>query len=347
MSTGAMVVDAIDKQKYNVKPIQITRSGEWRIPKGFISESTTARERQLTLGFMGDADLVPLDVGGAISRAIEDKLDVMFLALHGAYGEDGCVQGLLECLDIPYTGSGVTASALAMDKILTKNIIEHDGIDVPEHVTMTAFEWRFRREDCVERVEAELGFPCMVKTRRAGSSIGVEIVRSPAEFNRACDDIVAYDDDFFAEELIIGREVTCSVLGNEPGKRPITLPVTEIIPKEGEFFDYESKYQIGGAEEITPARISDQLTARVQEAAVRVHEILGCGGMSRTDMIIADGRPYVLETNTIPGMTQTSLLPQAAKAAGIEFVDLIDHIIEVAIATHRRRRGFLRDAHVN
>ena len=347
MSTGAMVIEAISKGKYNVKPIQITRSGQWRIPKGFISDNTPSRERQLTLGFMTDDDLMPLDMGGAIARTIEDKIDVVFLAMHGAYGEDGCVQGLLECLDIPYTGSGVAASALAMDKILTKDVIAQHGIDVPQHVAMTAFGWRFDREACVQRIADTLGFPCVVKTRRAGSSIGVAIVHGVAEFNASCDEIVAYDDDFFAEELLVGPEVTCSVLGNGPGQRPVALPVTEIIPKEGEFFDYRSKYKVGGAEEITPARVSESVTQQVQEAAVRVHEIVGCGGMSRTDMILVEGRPFVLETNTIPGMTQTSLLPQAARAAGIGFPQLIDHIIQVAVATHRRRKGFLRDADVN
>ncbi len=347
MATGQMVVEAMDKRKYNVKPVQITRDGRWRIPKGFICDTTPPRERQLTLGFMDSDALMPLDMGGAISRTLEAGIDVVFLAMHGAYGEDGCVQGLLECLGVPYTGSGVAASAIAMDKTLTKDILARHGLSVAEHVLLNAFDWRFRRRECVEQVEEELGFPCVVKTRRAGSSIGVAIVRTPAEFNQACDEIVAYDDDFFAEELLVGREVTCSVLGNGPGKPPTALPVTEIIPRRGEFFDYRSKYEVGGAEEVTPARLSDELTARVQEAATRTHEILGCGGMSRTDMIIVDGEPFVLETNTIPGMTHTSLLPQAARAAGISFSQLIDHLIEVAIEIHRRRQGFLRDADVN
>ncbi len=347
VSTGTMVVDAIDKAKYRVKPIQITREGQWRIPGGFISDTTTPSERQLTLGFMDDDALMPLDMGGAITRIIEAQIDVVFLAMHGAFGEDGCVQGLLECLDIPYTGSGVAASAIAMDKVLTKDVLAMHGLDVPEHILLDAFQWRFKRKECVARVEREMGFPCVVKTRRAGSSIGVAIVHSAAEFNHACDEIVAYDDDFFVEEMLAGKEVTCSVLGNGPGKRPTALPVTEIIPKQGEFFDYRSKYELGGADEITPARIGDHMTGLVQQAAVRTHEIIGCGGMSRTDMILRDGRPFVLETNTIPGMTQTSLLPQAARAAGISFPELIDHIIRVAIETHRRRRGFLRDAAVN
>jgi len=345
LSTGMMVAEAIDRAKYNVKPVQVTRSGEWLIPKGFIGQHIIPpRDRQLTFDFLGGKDLVPLDMGGAIAKTLEAKIDVVFVAMHGAYGEDGCIQGMLEVMDLPYTGSGVTASAVAMDKVLTKDLISYHGIDAPQHVILDAFQWRRNREDCVDRIQDELGFPCVVKTRRAGSSIGVAIARSTAELNYHCDEIVAYDDDFFVEEYLVGKEVTCSVLGNPPGQRPRALPVTEIIPREGEFFDYKSKYKFGGAEEITPARISDKLTQEIREIACRVHEILGCGGMSRTDLIISDGRPYVLETNTIPGMTQTSLYPQAAESAGIGFPDLLDHLIQVAIAQHRSKRGFLRDA---
>ena len=345
LSTGLMVVEAINKARYNVTPVQITRSGEWLIPKGFIEgRAVLPRTRQLTYNFNAGNDLVPLGMGGAITHTLEAKIDVAFIAMHGAYGEDGCIQGMLEVMDIPYTGSGVTASAIAMDKVLTKDIVSQHGIDTPKHVVLDAFDWRYRRHECVRRVEDDLGFPCVVKTRRAGSSIGIAIARSAAEFNYACDEIVAYDDDFFVEELVVGKEVTCSVLGNPPGRKPRALPVTEIIPREAEYFDYRSKYKVGGADEITPARINDRLTEEIQQGACRVHQILGCGGMSRTDMIVRDGRPYFLETNTIPGMTQTSLYPQAARAAGIEFPDLLDHLIRVAIAHHRRRRGFLRDA---
>ena len=288
-------------------------------------------------------DLVAVDMGGAIAKTIEAKIDVVFVAMHGAYGEDGCVQGMLEVLGIPYTGSGVAASAIAMDKVITKDLIAHHGLDTPRYVGLDAFRWRHDRGACVDRVALELGFPCVAKTRRAGSSIGVEIVRSEGELNQACDDIVAYDDDFFVEEFLEGTEVTCSVLGHGPGREPQPLPVTEIKPKQGEFFDYRSKYSVDGAEEITPARIDLGLTEEVQAAAARVHTLLGCEGMSRTDMIICGGRPYVLETNTIPGMTETSLYPQAARAAGLEFPDLLDHLIRVAVAAHRRRQGFLRD----
>ena len=345
LSTGLMVVEAINKARYNVTPVQITRSGEWLLPKGFIDgPPLLPPDRQLGYNLNAGKDLVPFDMGGAISHTLEAKIDVVFIAMHGAYGEDGCVQGLLEVMDIPYTGSGVTASAIAMDKVLTKDIVAQHGINIPHHVPLDAFEWRYRRDECVVRVQDELGFPCVVKTRRAGSSIGIVIARSTAELNYACDEVVAYDDDFFVEEFVVGKEVTCSVLGSPPGRKPRALPVTEIIPREAEYFDYRSKYKPGGAEEITPARINARLTEEIQDAACRVHQILGCGGMSRTDMIVRDGQPYFLETNTIPGMTQTSLYPQAAKAAGIEFPDLLDHLIRVAIAQHRRRRGFLRDA---
>ena len=250
--------------------------------------------------------------------------DVVLIALHGKYGEDGTVQGLLDLLEIPYVGSGVLASALAMDKIMARRILECEGIPVPKGI---AVHRPFDMDALVKQVEREMGYPAVVKPNRQGSTIGLSIAHSASELPAAVELAFEHDTDVLIEEFIEGTEITVAVLGNDELE---ALPVIEIVPASG-FYDYYSKYTPGATEEIVPARISEKQYERAQELGIACHEALGCRGMSRTDMIVRGEEVIVLELNTIPGMTPTSLLPTAAKAAGIEFPQLLDRLIALAL----------------
>jgi D-alanine-D-alanine ligase len=252
------------------------------------------------------------------------EIDVALIILHGRLGEDGTIQGMLELLDIPYHGSGVLGSAIGMNKIIAKRLYEHAGLPVARWLVLEGDE-----ADPVSLVGKTLGFPVVVKPEQEGSTIGITIVRKPEELGPALELARRYDRLVLVEEFLKGVEITGAVLGN---RRPQALPLVEIIPgdKYG-FFTYEAKYTPGATREICPARLSEALSRKAQEYAVRAHKALKCRGYSRTDMIACDDEVYILETNTIPGMTATSLFPQAAAAAGIGFSELLDRLIELAL----------------
>jgi D-alanine-D-alanine ligase len=247
----------------------------------------------------------------------------VFICLHGRYGEDGTVQGLLELLDIPYVGSGVLASALAMDKVMSKRFFVEAGLPTP------AFEVVKKGEPIdVESLTDALGPQTVVKPANEGSAIGVTISHEPAELPDAIDAALAHDDTVLIEQFVSGTEVTIGVLGNDD---PQALPSLEVVP-EHEFYDYESKYVPGMSRHIIPARVGDDVNAECARVALAAHELLGCRGMSRTDVIVTeDGTVELLEVNTIPGMTKTSLLPEAAAAMGLEFPELCSRLVELAL----------------
>jgi len=267
---------------------------------------------------------------------IKARHDVVFIALHGEGGEDGTLQGALELLDMPYTGSGVYASSLAMNKWRTKQVYQANGIPTADAL---AFDLRYAPmpdpKDAAQQAEARFGFPHVLKADNQGSSFGVYIVRNSAEFEAAWKGASGFSPEILIERFVPGTEVSCGVIG---GQNLQALPVIEIVPA-GEWFDYEAKYTPGAAEEIVPARISPELTRHVQDLALKAHRALGCWGMSRTDMrITPEGEILVLETNTIPGLTEGSLLPKEARAAGIMLPELFDRLISFALARHADRR---------
>ena len=241
--------------------------------------------------------------------------DAVLIALHGPGGEDGAIQGFLEWVGVPYTGSGIAASAVAMDKALCKRVLRDAGIPVPWSCLLT--------RQTAESVPAEASLPLVVKPNRQGSSFGMTIVHKAEELADAITLALRYDSACLLEEFVSGTEITVAALGNEC---PRILPTIEIVP-EGEFYDYASKYETGGSRHIIPARISEEAQRAANDFARRCHEVLGCRGMSRTDMIVDGDKVTVLEVNTIPGMTRTSLLPDAASAAGIPFPLLLDELI--------------------
>lgn len=252
------------------------------------------------------------------------RIDVALIILHGRMGEDGTIQGLLESLGIPYQGSGVLGSAIAMNKILSKHLYLQAGLPVAPYVVMDR-----RSPESPAHVLEQLGLPLVIKPEHEGSSIGLSIVRNADTLMEALQLGWQYDRRCLVEKYISGTEITCGVLGNDSLQ---ALPLIEIIPgKDHDFFDYKAKYTPGASSEICPARISPEITARAQECGIMAHRALFCRGYSRTDMIVSDTDIVVLETNTIPGMTQTSLFPQAAAAAGISFAALMDRLVELAL----------------
>jgi D-alanine-D-alanine ligase len=275
-----------------------------------------------------------LDVGDLPALAVAakgDRPDVVFIALHGPGGEDGTVQGFLEVLGIPYTGSGVLASALAMDKVRYKALMGSENVILPIDIVFTKDDASRRRRAAVE-IERDMGFPVVIKPSRQGSSYGTTIVTAGDQVADALTLVFRYDDTAIVEQKIEGTEITVGVIGN---KELMALPIVEIVPPdENGLFDYTSKYSQDpdkAAREIVPANISDALAEEAKDIALRCHRLLGCRGMSRTDMFATDDGIITLETNTIPGMTPTSLLPKAAAAAGIPFASLLDGLITLAL----------------
>jgi D-alanine-D-alanine ligase len=316
LSTGKQILQSLDKSKYSVYALD-TLSGEAFLPQVVLQE---AGVKQLTAG---GSEITTL--GGITQTGPGERPDVVFIALHGPGGEDGTVQGLLEVLGIPYTGSGVLASALAMDKAMSKRVLMAEGIKMPAGVVV-------RRSKPLSAQDLGIGsslpLPVIVKPCRQGSTFGVTVVNNIDELDAALVAGFAYDDTVLVEQMVFGTEITVPILGNSELD---VLPIVEIVPQSG-FYDYEAKYTPGATDEIVPARISAALTAEANRIAVRCHEVLGCRGMSRTDMIVtAEGDIYTLEVNTIPGMTPTSLLPRAAEAAGIPFPVLLDRLIGYAL----------------
>ncbi|OEU50045.1 MAG: D-alanine--D-alanine ligase [Desulfobacterales bacterium C00003060] len=261
-------------------------------------------------------------------------IDVAFVILHGPYGEDGTVQGFLDLLHIPYQGSGVLGSALGMDKWTSKRLYKEAGLPVPPFKVLMkgqSFD--------AEALAVKPGFPLVVKPRYGGSSIGTSVVRTPEQLQKALDCAFEYGPDVILEAYVKGTEITGGVIGNDDLE---LLPIVEIIPESNyTFFDYEAKYKQGATCEICPARISPVLSDRAQAYAAAAHQALCCSGYSRTDMIIHDETIYVLETNTIPGMTPVSLFPSAAKTAGISFSQLLDRLIGLAL----ENRSYTSEGH--
>ena len=287
LNSGRQVYEALDKDKYNV------------------------------LRYDPQSDLPRL-----IAEA--PGIDAALIILHGAYGEDGTVQGLLDLLGIPYQGSGVLGSAVAMNKLAAKRLYQQAGLPIPDFIIARRGS-RLEHEDAVQR----LGLPLVVKPVVGGSSVGVTIVRSPQELDCALETAYVHDPCALIETCIQGTEITGGVIGNDDLE---ALPIIEIIPDSNHpFFTYEAKYKAGATQEICPARIDAELTAKAQRLAMEAHRTLFCRGYSRTDMMLRERDIFILETNTIPGMTATSLLPQAAQKAGMDFGRLLDRLIALSL----------------
>jgi len=280
------------------------------------------------LGALGHA-VLSLDVGADLVRRLKQEApDVAFIALHGPGGEDGTPQELLEILGIPYTGPGVAACIRCMDKVLTKHLLRATGIPTPDWVAFNSTAFReLGAADALAEIEARLGFPLVVKPAAQGSALGVGFAALADDVPEALVAAFSYDDRVLLERHIEGRELAVSLLDSEP------LPVVEVRPKEEDLFNYEARYEIGRTEYLCPADLTAERAGDVQEVARATYEALSCTGFARVDLILdGDSTPQVLEANAIPGLTDTSLLPIAAEAAGLDFEQLVERMIHRALA---------------
>ncbi len=314
--SGKMVAKHLDPAKYEVIPVEVAQDGKW------LTNSETIKE-------IAGQDLKPLpENAGLVSTQNNPQtgIDVAFLALHGPGGEDGSVQGMLEVLKIPYTFSGVQASALAMDKNKTKRLVTTAGIRVPSQTMIVKSEYQKDPSSFLKQITGKV----VIKPNRIGSSFGVTITSDPEEVKKAIDLAFEHDTEVLVEQYISGTELTVPVLGNQ---EPQALPVIEIVPKNGStYFDFKAKYFEEYRDEIVPARISPELTQKLQELSVVVHKLLGCRGVTRSDFIVTEqGEIYFLEINTIPGLTNTSLVPQSAAVVGMSYPQFLDKIIDLAL----------------
>ena len=264
-----------------------------------------------------------------INEITELDVDLVFIGLHGKHGEDGAIQGLLDMLEIPYVGSGVLASALAMDKHKAKQMFATKEIPVAK-----GEQYQIRKQTNIEEVASEINetfeFPFVIKPNREGSTVGLSIVKNPSETENAIKKANESDEFILVEQYIDGMELTVPVLGRMNEER--ALPIIEILPKN-EIYDYESKYTAGGSEHIVPARISEELTEQIKQYAVAAHQVLGCQTYSRVDFLLTkEGIPYILEVNTLPGMTPTSLFPDSAKVESIAYDDMIETFVQLTVS---------------
>lgn len=312
LASGKEIVKNLDANKYNIIPVVISKDNNSWFPlekSKFLNYANGEKKALATVSHRNNS----ISIFKKIQT--EKKIDICFIALHGSFGEDGTAQAILDFLKIPYTGSNMLASALGMDKIRSRQIFQQNGLLVPRTIVIKRGE-KYNLN--------KISYPVVVKPNNQGSSIGVFIAHNKKELEKEIKSNFEISEVILLENYIKGIEVTCAVLGN---KKPKALPVIEIVPKT-EFFDYEAKYNESKCDEIVPARISEKLTLEVQRVATKAFEALGCKGFARVDMIIDKDKVYVLELNTIPGLTVVSLLPKAAAAAGISFSKLLDRIID-------------------
>lgn len=268
-----------------------------------------------------------IDLKRFFNDAINKRFDLVFPALHGPFGEDGKLQGMLDMINMPYVFSGCLASALAMDKYKTKIIAKSNGLTIAKDIILNKEENNYN----INKIIKQLSFPLVVKPVELGSSVGASIANTAQELKKGIKTAFKCDNRIMLEQFIAGRELSVAVVGEE--QKAKALPVIEIIPKISKWFDYKAKYEMGGSEEVCPAEIPNGVKNEIQKLAVKIFQAIGCKDLARADFIWSkkNNKIYFLEINTIPGMTQTSLAPQAAKAAGIEFGEFLDQLISSAL----------------
>ncbi|MGH3014706.1 MAG: D-alanine--D-alanine ligase family protein [Gaiellaceae bacterium] len=317
LGSARSVVEGLDSDRYDVASIEIDRDGRWQLPRGRPAELAPGARETLPV----PVEQRPPDVLAGV--------DVVVPVLHGPFGEDGTVQGLLELAGVPYVGAGVAASALCMDKDLCKAVLRDRGVPVARHVVL-------RLGDPVEH---PFDYPVFVKPARLGSSVGISKVRSEDELAAAVELARLHDEKVLIEELMRGREVECGVLGNVDSP-PRASAVGEIVPRSADWYDYGAKYDEGGSDIVIPAPIPDEAAARIQELAVAAFVATECEGMARIDFFLGeDSEPIVNELNTIPGFTETSVYAKLFEASGIPYPELLDRLIALALERHERRAG--------
>ena len=350
LTSAASVIKALDPAKYELVPVGITREGRWRVgPKAFglltpaAGEDAAQRTAPLqTVLEEGRAVTPSVDPTGPkllslakSSPALDARpeVDVIFPVLHGTFGEDGTIQGLLELADVPYVGAGVLASSTGMDKDVMKRLFRDAGLPVVTWELVLRGDWEDDPAGVRKRIAKRLRCPLFVKPANLGSSVGITKVHEPGELEAAMNLAAQYDRKILVEKAVDGREIECAVLGND---NPEASVPGEVIPVN-EFYDYEAKYIKEGSELLIPARLSARQSKRVRELAVRAFKAIDCAGMGRVDFLLdrKSGRIFVMEINTIPGFTSISMYPKLWEASGLPYPKLLDRLIELALERHR------------
>lgn len=338
LQSAKNVVNAIDKSKYEVILIGIDKGGRWHLgdDSHFLLDAENPRLIDLKSIDQNVALVVEKDSGVLMHLSCPTKIesiDVIFPVLHGPFGEDGTVQGLLKLVNVPFVGAGVLGSAVGMDKDVMKRLLRDAGVPIPKFLV---YNRQTSRNLKFDQVVQELGLPFFVKPANLGSSVGINKVKNQDDFAHAVADALLYDNKFLIEEYIKGREIECSVLGNEA---PIASFPGEIIPQH-EFYSYDAKYldENGAILEI-PARLTDELVTEVQRMAIRAFQVLCCEGMARVDFFLRDNHELLVnELNTIPGFTRISMYPKLWEFSGISYSELIDRLIQLALERHESEK---------
>ena len=339
-ATAAGVLGAIDRSKYEVIPVGITQQGvfvpaednaeRWALRKGELATVTDEGAR-VEFAMDGSRQLFRIAIDG--SKASLGAIDVVFPVLHGPFGEDGTMQGFLELVGVPYVGNGVLASAAGMDKEFTKALFQDAKIPVTPHVVIRANQWQRDPETSLEAVRGLGGLPVFVKPARAGSSVGVSKVKTWDEFAAAVALAFEHDNKLVVEHGLVGREVECAVIEGREGALPRVSVAGEIVVTGRDFYDFEAKYQDEDSVDlIIPAKLSESELQEMQSIARRAFESLGCQGLARVDFFLTADGFFVNEINTMPGFTPLSMFPSLWQATGLEYVELIDELIGLALA---------------
>ena len=342
LRSAASIIGALDPDKYEVMPIGITRAGRWVSGRGALAALEAGAEDSMRpvalLGEPGGRALMAVDYGtnGAVTLHDITQLDVIFPVLHGPFGEDGTVQGLLELADIPYVGAGVVGSAVGMDKAIFKSVMLAHGLPVLPHMLVTRRQWETARDEVLDSAEAGLRYPVFVKPANLGSSVGISKARDRAQLAAALDEAARYDRRLLVEQGIGAREIEVSVMGNE--ELIASLP-GEIVPCD-EFYSYRAKYIDEGSELLIPAPLPDDLAERIQALAVQSFRAIDGAGLGRVDFLLEreTDTPYINEVNTIPGFTSISMYPKLWEATGIAYPELVDRLIQLAFERYAEKQ---------
>jgi D-alanine-D-alanine ligase len=328
------VIAAADKERFEVVPIGIARSGAWLTPEetaAVLARDEALYQKSLRVDSEGGQGLL------ARPQALEAlaHVDVAFPLIHGPYGEDGTLQGLLEMADVPYVGAGVAASAVGLDKALMKALVAQAGLPVPDYRVVLSWRWEADQKAVTRELEAAMPYPWFVKPANGGSSVGITKVRSREDLSEAGQLALRYDRKLVVEQGIQGREIECAVLGNDD---PQASPLGEIVYQR-EFYDYEAKYLDPNTQLIAPAQIPAETTARIQSMALQGYRAIDCAGMSRVDFfLLPDGAVLLDEVNTIPGFTPISMFPRLWQLAGLTYSQLITRLVDLALERHEEKR---------
>ena len=319
------ILKVMNREKYNIIPVGITKKGIWKVYNGPIDKIATGEWEELG----EDMDIFSL------SKDNREKIDIVFPVLHGPFGEDGRIQGLLEMLNLPYVGAGVMASAVGMDKVMTKKLASTANIPQAQYIEILQGDYVNNNEIVFIEVEEKLGYPVFVKPANLGSSVGISKARDREELIKAMNLAFEYDRKIVIEEFINAREIECSILGNDEVKASV---LAEIIPAN-DFYDYEDKYIAGNSSFHIPANLPEDVKNEIQSLAIKVYKLLDCSGLSRVDFFVEKGsnKIYFNEINTMPGFTQISMYPKMWEATGIGYEELIDKLIVLGVERFKER----------